>query len=355
MGLAVVLALAAVVLLKAFQATPPGPVRPPVTTPRAVVASPSSPVLIPARFVQLSGSLVAVDGALLVLDDLAEKVTLVGGGESRPAWTTAVAGRPVGAAAAEPSSVWVATRNDEAGGPGAFRLIRLSRRSGQVLSSIALPDVPFSLAATSHTLWVGSDNALLRVDPVTGRVRRLAVAGGGVTDLLADPFSEQLYGLITGESRGRVMAWSGSDGRVIARHLEPGTADTNGMFPSSMALGFGALWVTTDTPDLAHGALERLDLRTLQLREPGAQGVTAQSAIASGPDALWLTGSDHSGKPILTCFKPTTPDYALGKQYQLTDDFSPDRLPAQSLAVLGSHIYVRGGHRIQEVDVDSVC
>lgn len=321
------------------------------------VSSPSLPAISGVRYLALPGLVVAVRGELLVLNGSPYTVTLVQPGQTRPAWTRRVPGLPVAAAASGADSVWVATRDDEATAVPRYQLIRLARSSGQITARIPIPDVPFSLAAAAGKVWVGSDHRLLCVDPNTGRVRRLDVPGGAVGGLLADPSSHRLYGLLYGDARGQVVVWSDRDGQVTARHLESGTADTNGLSPTSMAIGFGKLWVTASTQDGLHGSLERLGLDSLRAFTPGAEAdaVRASSAIAAGAGELWLTGSDPNGTPTLSCFKPVTPDYARRAAFALPDNFDTQDPSGNHLAAIGSRVYVRGNNRVQDIAASAAC
>ncbi len=328
-----------------------------VRHPSTPSSSPSLPAILGVRYLAFPGLPVAVGGELLVLNGSPNTVTMVQPGQTTPGWTMRMPGLPVAAAAGGASSVWVATRDDGATAVRPFQLIRLARNSGQITARIAIPDVPFSLVASAGKVWVGSDHRLLSVDATTGRVRRLDVPGGAVIDLLADPAAHRLFGLLVGEARGQVVAWSDGDGHVIARHVESGTADTNGLSPTSMAIGFGKLWVTAGTQDGFHGALERLGLDRLQAFTPGVQAdaVSAGSTIAAGAGALWLTGSDPDGTPTLSCFKPVTPDYARHAAFALPDNFDPQEPSGKHLVVIGSRVYVRGINRVQEIAASAAC
>jgi hypothetical protein len=241
-------------------------------------------------------------------------------------------------------------------------LLRLDKGSGRVIRRVKLPDTPLALAVAHGQVWVGSGGpGLLRVDPATGRITSVAVAGGEVTGLVADAGAHRVYGLVTGGARGRVLAWSDMDGHLVASHLEAGTGNTNTLFPTSGAIAFGNLWVTTSNQGGTEGSVERLGLNNLRAHEPGriASAGSAPDAISAGRNALWLTRSDANGMPTLTCFRPVTPSYLNPSVFVLpiNGQITPSAGgPAASLAVVGSTVYIgTAGLRVQQVDAATAC
>ena len=304
----------------------------------------------PGNLVSTSGLLFAAHDALVVLSG-PDTVSMVRPGAHSPAWITSVPGLPVAVAAGAVGTLWVAIRDDAAARP--FLLLRLDLASGRMTTQIALTEVPFSMAVVGDQVWVGTEGRLLRYDAATGLSRAQVLTGGAVTALTSDPASGRLYGLLTGRATSEVTAWAGQDGHPLARHVEPGSTKTKGMVPTSLAFGFGSLWITARSQDGSRGGLERLDAGTLQARDPGAAADTdaEPGTITAGPTAMWL--ADTAGR--LSCFRPTTPDYPRPRPFALPGGPEGLEVTPGSFVVIGRHVYYAKAGKTADLDSSSVC
>jgi virginiamycin B lyase len=121
------------------------------------------------------------------------------------------------------------------------------------------------------------DNSLSRIDPQTNRVVATMAASDGVADLAV----------------GRDAVWTGGDRRGVARvvRIDPQTnrvvASRRVAQPQDIALGFGAVWVSSERS----GTVLRIDPRTNSATPIRVAG--KPNAIAVGADAVWVKNSDR--------------------------------------------------------------
>jgi len=236
--------------------------------------------------------------------------------------TIALPAPPTRLAAAE-DAVWVLTPADN-------RVVRIDPATNQVVATIRVGRAPSGLAVGAGAVWVSrrSDGAVVRIDPAANRVvatipvgpapGAMTVAGGVVWVALPqrglgqiDPASNRstvvdVPGCCAGElAAGKGALWvanrgDGSlvrvdpgTGRVAARVLLPRTTDQR---PHQVAVGEGAVWVTSASPRRdAANLLWRVDpasnqvTGTLDLGPTSAGGIP--NSVAAGNGAVWVGGA----------------------------------------------------------------
>jgi ABC-type transport system substrate-binding protein/DNA-binding SARP family transcriptional activator len=137
-------------------------------------------------------------------------------------------------------SVWVANVTDGT-------LVRINPGSGQITATVPLGSAPAGLAAGAHAIWVTSPQSglLLRVGPDAGRVTRAYPVGGSPS----------------GVAVGAGSVWIADLGGTVAR-LDPVTGRVRkikaGGTPTGVTYADGAVWVASG-PD---GGITRIDPRT---------------------------------------------------------------------------------------------
>jgi YVTN family beta-propeller protein len=234
--------------------------------------------------------------------------------------TMALAAAPTRLAAAT-DAVWVLTPADNS-------VVRINPATNDVVATIGVGRAPSGLAAGAGAVWVSrrSDGAVVRIDPATNRVvatipvgrapGAMTVAGGVVWVSLPehglgriDPASNRstvvrVPGCCAGElAAGEGALWvanRGDDtlvrvdpatGRVAARILLPKTTEQR---PHQVAVGDGAVWVTSAARRGAANLLWRVDpasnqvTGTLDLGPTAAGGIP--NSVAAGDGAVWVGG-----------------------------------------------------------------
>lgn len=144
-------------------------------------------------------------------------------------------------------------------------------------------DGPISIAAGYGSVWVGTGNGtLVRIDARTGRVQ---------ARLLREPLIQ--YGFVRTLASGFGSVWAGDQWELV--RVDPrtnGVRQVEGVawFPSTVAVGRGAVWVA----DSGRNVLFRVD--------PRRMGVVARIrfegrlwGLAAGPAGVWVVRVPTSG------------------------------------------------------------
>jgi DNA-binding SARP family transcriptional activator/streptogramin lyase len=187
-------------------------------------------------------------------------------------------GKPVAATrlALEPGPIAVAAGRVWLGDSSAKSLVELQPRRRRV----ALPRVPFALAATSDGVWVanGFDGTLIRVDE----------SGQAQAPIRPEPGSVGRLAL----SASRGVLWIGSqDGTLTELSQAGGTIGViHGVgLPETVAAGDGTVWIGRATED----AVVRVDARSRRLRATIPIG-GRPDIVATGDGSVWAMTADTS-------------------------------------------------------------
>ena len=236
--------------------------------------------------------------------------------------TIALSAAPTRLAATE-DAVWVLTPADNS-------VVRIDPAANQVVSTIGVGRAPSGLAVGAGAVWVSrrSDGAVVRINPATNRVvatigigrapGAMTVAGGMVWVALPggglgriDPASNRSTVIrvprccagelaasdgalwVANHEDGTLVRVDPATGRVAARILLP---KTTGQRPHQVAVGEGAVWVTSASPrrDTAN-LLWRVNpasnqvTGTLDLGPTSAGGIP--NSVAAGNGAVWVGGT----------------------------------------------------------------
>ena len=183
--------------------------------------------------------------------------------------------------------VWVATGSDNT-------LVQMHSRTGAVLATLSLPeekDEPTSAQAVAvgeGAVWVASGVRLLKIDPGSGTiVARLSqtAAFHGVLDI----------------STGFGAVWIADQSEVVVR-ISAVTAAPTGkpvptVYPSSLAVGYGSVWVAGADYGGTHPAIWEIDPHTLHVTQTISLGKSRlpgpDFGLATGEGAVWLTDYDR--------------------------------------------------------------
>jgi virginiamycin B lyase len=241
---------------------------------------------------------------------------------TRESSTIALSAAPTRLAATE-DAVWVLTPADNS-------VVRIDPATNDVVTTIPVGRAPFGLAVGAGAVWVSrrSDGAVVRIDPATDRVvatipvgptpGAMTVAGGVVWVALPeagglgriDPAGNRstvvrVPGCCGGELAadegtlwvanrrdGTLVRVDAATGRVAARIPLP---RTSGQRPHQVAVGEGAVWVTSaGTRGGTTNLLWRVDpganrvIGTLDLGPTAAGGIP--NSVAAGAGAIWVGG-----------------------------------------------------------------
>jgi YVTN family beta-propeller protein len=295
--------------------------------PPAVGPDPRAPARVAATF-DLFGDPVAMavrDGDVWVAGDNPTWVTrwvtptnLM----TRKTPTIALAAAPTRLAATE-DAVWVLTPADN-------NVVRIDPATNQVVTTIPVGRAPSGLAVDAGAVWVSrsSDGMVVRIDPATNQVvatipvgrtpGAMAMAGAAIWVALPerglgriDPASNQPSAVpvarccdgelaagegalwVANRADGTLVRVDPATGRVAARIPLPKT--TTGQRPHQVAVGDGAVWVTSASPRRATAnLLWRVDpasnrvIGTLDLGPTAAGG--RPNSVAAGDGAVWVGG-----------------------------------------------------------------
>ena len=173
-------------------------------------------------------------------------------------------GREPRAIAAGDGSLWVADARDET-------VSRLDPEGNRV-TTIPVGSDPAAVAFGEGAVWVAErgDNSVAQISPVTNKVTR-RIPGVNAADALA---------------AGHGALWVGSavDKRVSRLRLGGGTdAISLGAPPSAIAVGAGAVWVTSEET----GTLFRIGPRTAEVVQAIRVG-NRPVAVAAGASGVWV-------------------------------------------------------------------
>jgi YVTN family beta-propeller protein len=183
--------------------------------------------------------------------------------------------------------VWVATGNDNT-------LVQMHPRTGAVLATLPLPqekDQPTTAPAVAvgeGAVWVASGVRLLKIDPASGTI----VAGLGQTGPFHGVFDVAI---------GVGAVWIADSSEVVVR-ISAVTATPTGkpvraVYPGSLAVGYGSVWVAGADQGGGHPAVWRIDPQTLQVTQSIPLGKSrlpgAYFGLATGDGAVWLTDYDR--------------------------------------------------------------
>ncbi len=177
-------------------------------------------------------------------------------------------------------SLWVANLDDDT-------VSRIDPADGSLVSTISTGTAAAALAAGRDSVWaIGADGVVLRIDPGFNEVvdRIQTVRRGSV------PGGLHMAGAVaaTADTVWAVSGGSLSTARLF--HVDPTTKRgtpvvATGIGPTSIALGFGDVWVT----DSIENTVSRIDPEGfVEVAIPAGGGA---NAVAVGEGAVWVVDS----------------------------------------------------------------
>jgi streptogramin lyase len=196
--------------------------------------------------------------------------------------TIALGAAPTRLAAAT-DAVWVLT-------PPVNRVVRIDPAANQVVATIGIGRTPGAMTVAGGLVWVAlPGGGLGRIDPASNRSTLVPVARCCTGELAAGQGA--LW--VANHEDGTLVRVDPATGRVAARIPLPETA---GQRPHRVAVGEGAVWVTSASPrrDTAN-LLWRVDpssnqvTGTLDLGPTSAGGIP--NSVAAGNGAVWIGGA----------------------------------------------------------------
>ena len=207
-----------------------------------------------------------------------------------PATNQVVATIPVGRApsglAVGAGAVWVSRHSDGT-------VVRIDPTTNQVVATIAVGRAPGAMTVAGGVVWVAlPQGGLGRIDPVDNRSTMVRVPRCCEGELAAGEGA--LW--VANRGDGTLVRVDPGTGRVAARVLLPRTTDQR---PHQVAVGDGAVWVTSASPRSGTAnLLWRVDpasnqvTGTLDLGPTSAGGMP--NSVAAGNGAVWLGGMTRS-------------------------------------------------------------
>lgn len=177
--------------------------------------------------------------------------------------------------------LWVATGSDDT-------VVRIDPASGGVLETIGLPNdataSAYAIAGGANSVWAGSGNEIVRIDPSTHVAAAHVDYGGGINDIA-----------VSGSS-----LWIVSSSETVARFSASTLRQTGeaalGVVPSAVAVGGGSVWVTALAPVVTHAAVWRIDpvaarvIQTTTIARPA--GYPPMLDVAAGAGSVWVASYD---------------------------------------------------------------
>jgi YVTN family beta-propeller protein len=196
-----------------------------------------------------------------------------------------VATIPVGRApsglAVGAGAVWVSRGSDGA-------VVRIDPATNRVVATIPVGPAPGAMTVAGGVLWVSlPEHGLGRIDPASNRSTVVRVPGCCAGELAAGK------GALWVANRGddTLVRVDPATGRVAARILLPKTTEQR---PHQVAVGDGAVWVTSAARRGAANLLWRVDpasnqvTGTLDLGPTAAGGIP--NSVAARDGAVWVGG-----------------------------------------------------------------
>ena len=238
---------------------------------------------------------------------VADSVAVVDPASLRVVDSIAVARQPAAVAVAG-RDVWVTSFRENA-------VVRVDARTLRVRSRIGLLEPPGGIAAGHGALWARTENYVVRIDPVRGRVTEtillpgsaglaVAVGGGAVWAVAAsrlyriDPRRNAVTARtdlkplhLVGVRFAEDALWVSGPRRPVIVRVDPANGRRRTYRVAgrvgSWDVGLGALWVGKP----AQGAVSRIDLRS------GAEVASIRvgadpRGVAVGEGAVWVAADD---------------------------------------------------------------
>jgi YVTN family beta-propeller protein len=180
-------------------------------------------------------------------------------------------------------AVWVSSSQEGT-------VVRIDPATNQVVASIPVGPAPGAMTVAGGVLWVAlPDNGLARIDPASNRSTVVDVPGCCAGELAAGEGA--LW--VANHRDGALVRVDPVTGRVAARIPLPKTTDQR---PHQVAVGEGAVWVTSISPSRGTAnLLWRVDPVSNQVTGTLDLGPTSAGAIANrvaaGNGAVWVGGS----------------------------------------------------------------
>ena len=233
-------------------------------------------------------ALPATPTRLAVTEDAVWVLTPADNSVSRidPATNQVVATIPVGRApsglAVGAGAVWVSRRSDAA-------VVRIDPATNQVVATIPVGRAPGAMTVAGGVVWVAlSERGLGRIDPTSNRSTVVRVPRCCAGELAAGEGALWVANRVD----GTLVRVDPGTGRVAARVLLPGTAEQR---PHQVAVGEGAVWVTSASPRRGTANLlwrvnpaSNQVIGTLDLGPTSAGGMP--NSVAAGDGAVWVGG-----------------------------------------------------------------
>ena len=197
--------------------------------------------------------------------------------------TTIPVGRAPSGLAVGAGAVWVSRRSDG-------MVVRTDPATNQVVATIPVGRAPGAMAMAGGAIWVAlpENGGLGRIDPASNQATVVPIADCCVGELAASEGA--LW--VANHRDGTLVRVDPATGRVAARIPLPGTT---GQRPHQVAVGDGAVWVTSASPRRATAnLLWRVDpasnqvIGTLDLGPTSAGGIP--NRVAAGDGAVWVGG-----------------------------------------------------------------
>jgi len=190
-------------------------------------------------------------------------------------------------------------------------------RAGRVVSSVAIPDPAYAVAAGEGGVWVPDDRAgtLLRIDPRSGRVVATISIGTG------NPSRIDAFDAVA-TSPGAVWVTSSVDNALL--RIDPSSNAVAqriplGVQPTSLAVLDADVWVTSSR------ANEVLRVSVATGVVEGSISVTDPSHVSVGSGGVWV-GSEREG--VLSRIDPATNRAATVYTGTASDDYVVDAVAA---------------------------
>jgi len=245
-----------------------------------------------------------------------------------------VNGGPDGALGAADGSAWLTTR-------GTTRLYRVDAATGletlaatpaNMLPSGGLPGSQSAVLVTGDSVWVATDNRLLRLDRRSGAVRAtLPISNLGPTHAVISDGSA--IWAASGDA-GAVYRIDAATGQVVATIPVRSTPFTGSRDPAGLAALDGMIWVAGDGTSSIAG----IDTRTDQVTRTFVLPRAPSDLVAAG-GSLWIA-SAASGR--IDRVDPTTGSVTA----------SISIAAPVALATTGGAVWTASGSTVERISVD---
>jgi DNA-binding beta-propeller fold protein YncE len=183
-------------------------------------------------------------------------------------------------------------------------VVRIDPWTGAVRARIPLPGVGTSITVGAGAVWVMREGKVWRIDPATNQIVATIPVPSGADDIAADATGvwvvRNQFAVISRHGDSELIRIDSATNRIVGAPIRVPCGF------GSLAVGHGALWVTTGR-GIGIDSLVQIDPRTgHQVGEP--MSIPHVEKVAAGPCGVWVSRWERpKGKSHVGLLTPVVP------------------------------------------------